>query len=152
MTRTATATAPRRITDVSMVPGVPIVHTEFTLRSRRRHRPPLLFSLQMLGWAPRSDSTLRHMQRLLIAFNLAGSLIAGFRHEPMWFIVSAAAFLLYVIVEDRALRRRISSRAWPSEGFARFNFNTNLYFSLRHMLLGTLLFAVSGSAGSLLGS
>jgi hypothetical protein len=49
------------------------------------------------------------------------------------------------------LRRRIGSRAWPSEGFARFNFNTNLNFGLSHLLLGALVFAAAGMAAATVG-
>jgi hypothetical protein len=92
---------------------------------------------------------LRDVERLLIAVNVAGSVLAGARHEPIWFLASLLGFAVYVVLQDRALRRRIGARAWPSEGFARFNFNTNLYFSLRHLLLGALLFALAGNAASL---
>jgi len=82
---------------------------------------------------------------MLIGFNLAGSLVAGLRHEPLWFLVAIAAFGAYVVIEDRALRRRIGARAWPSEGYARFSFNTNLNFGLGHLLLGAVLFAAAAT-------
>ncbi len=88
---------------------------------------------------------MRDIERLLIGVNLVGSLVAGFRHEALWFPFAVAAFGLYVVVQDRALRRRIGARAWPSEGFARFSFNTNLNFGLSHLILGALLFAVAGT-------
>lgn len=88
---------------------------------------------------------MRSIERLLIAANLAGALIQGVRNEPAWFAVALAGFALYVILADRALRRRIGPRAWPSEGFARFAFNTNLNFALCHLLLGTLVFALAGT-------
>ena len=86
---------------------------------------------------------MRDIERVLVAANLAGSMILGFRHDIAWFVVPLAAFGLYVILADRALRRRIGPRHWPSEGFARFTFNTNLYFAARHMLLGALVFALA---------
>ena len=85
---------------------------------------------------------MREIERLLIVASLAGSLIQGFRHDLTWFPLMVAAFGLYVVLADRALRRRIGPRHWPSEGFARVTFNTNLYFALRHMLLGALLFVL----------
>jgi hypothetical protein len=94
----------------------------------------------------------RDVQRVLIGFNLAGSALAGVRHEPLWFLLAIAAFGAYVLIEDRALRRRIGPRAWPSEGFARFNFNTNLNFGLSHLLLGALVFGVAGMAAGMLGA
>ncbi len=95
---------------------------------------------------------MRDTERVLIWFNLVGSLAAGYRHEPLWFPLAVAAFALYVVVQDRALRRRIGDRAWPSEGFARFTFNTNLNFGLSHLLLGALLFAVAGTISGLVPS
>ena len=68
----------------------------------------------------------------------------------VWLPVPLATFLVYVVIEDRALRRRIGPRAWPSEGYARFAFNTNLYFSLKQILLGGALFVLAGYASGLL--
>ena len=42
-------------------------------------------------------------------------------------------------------------RHWPSEGFARFTFNTNLYFAVRNLVLGALVFAISGTMAGLVG-
>jgi hypothetical protein len=92
---------------------------------------------------------MRDNERVLIWFNLVGSLAAGYRHEPLWFLLAVTVFALYVVIADRSLRRRISSRAWPSEGFARFTFNTNLNFGLGHLLLGALLFAAAGTISGL---
>lgn len=94
---------------------------------------------------------MRDIERVLVGFNLIGSLAAGIRQEPLWFLISMATFGAYVVIEDRALRRRIGARAWPSEGFARFTFNTNLNFGLSHLLLGALLFVVAGMAATILG-
>lgn len=95
---------------------------------------------------------MRDIERALVGLNLVGSLVAGFRHEPLWFPVAVVIFGAYVLVQDRVLRRRIGSRAWPSEGFARFNFNTNLNFGLTQFLLGALLFAMAGTIAGLLGT
>ena len=95
---------------------------------------------------------MRDTERILIWFNLVGSLLAGFRHEALWFPVAVAAFGVYVVIQDRALRRRIGPRAWPSEGFARFNFNTNLNFGLGHLLIGALLFALAGTIAGVIGA
>lgn len=94
---------------------------------------------------------MRDIERILIGCNLVGSLVAGYRHEALWFPIAIAAFGAYVVLQDRSLRRRIGSRAWPSEGFARFNFNTNLNFGLSHLLLGALLFAFAGTLTGLAG-
>jgi len=94
----------------------------------------------------------RDIERILIWFNVFGSLAAGYRHEALWFPIAIAAFGAYLVIQDRALRRRIGPRAWPSEGFARFNFNTNLNFGLSHLLLGALLFAVAGTIAGVVGA
>ena len=90
-------------------------------------------------------------ERLLVAFNIAGCLIQGLRHETGWLFVPLFVFTLYLVLEDRALRRRIGPRAWPSEGYARFAFNTNLFFSLTQLTAGAALFLLAGMAGTTLG-
>ncbi len=94
---------------------------------------------------------MRDIERLLVVANVVGSLALGARHDAMWFLIPLAAFGLYVVLADRALRRRIGPRHWPSEGFARFTFNTNLYFAVRHIGLGAPLFALSGTLAGLVG-
>jgi len=91
----------------------------------------------------RASLNVRDVERVLVGANVCCGLLAGLRHEPLWLLVTVAAFSAYVVIQDRSLRRRIGPRAWPSEGFARFNFNTNLNFGLSHMLLGGVLFAAS---------
>jgi len=86
-----------------------------------------------------------------VVANLGGALIEGLRHDVTWFLLPLAAFGLYVVLADRALRRRIGPRHWPSEGFARFTFNTNLYFAARHIVAGALLFALAGTVAGLFG-
>jgi hypothetical protein len=93
----------------------------------------------------------REIERLLIVVSLAGSAIQGFRHDIAWFLVPLAAYSLYVVLADRALRRRMGPRHWPSEGFARFTFNTNLYFAARNLLLSALVFALAGTLAGLVG-
>lgn len=94
---------------------------------------------------------MRDIERLLAALAIGGSLVAGLWGNPAWFLVLAMALGGYLMHEDRALRRRISDRAWPSEGFARFNFNTNLYFCVRQLGIGALAFAMAGSLRTLVG-
>lgn len=94
---------------------------------------------------------MRDIERLLVAANLVGSLAFGVRHDATWLLIPLAAFGLYVVLADRALRRRIGPRHWPSEGFARFTFNTNLYFAVRHVGLGALLFAIAGTLAGTVG-
>ena len=95
---------------------------------------------------------MRDIERLLIGANIVGSLAFGIRHDATWFLIPPAAFGLYLVLADRAVRRRIGPRHWPSEGFARFTFNTNLYFAARHIGLGALLFALSGTLGGMFGT
>ena len=94
---------------------------------------------------------MRDIERLLVVANVVGSLAFGLRHDATWFLISLLAFGLFVVLADRALRRRIGPRHWPSEGFARFTFNTNLYFAVRHIGLGALLFAVAGTLAGIVG-
>ena len=94
---------------------------------------------------------MRDIERLLAALSIVGSLLAGLWGNPAWFLVLITALGAYLVREDRALRRRIGERAWPSEGFARFTFNTNLYFCVRQIGLGTLVFALAGSLRTVLG-
>ncbi len=95
---------------------------------------------------------MRDIERTLVLANLAAGAMLGFRHDPSWFVLALVSFGFYVVLADRALRRRIGPRHWPSEGFARFSFNTNLYFALRHLLLGALVFAVASSFAGLIGA
>ena len=94
---------------------------------------------------------MREIERILVVAAVIGSLVQGFRHDLTWFPLLLAGFGLYVVLADRALRRRMGPRHWPSEGFARFTFNTNLYFAVRNLVLGTLVFAISGTMAGLVG-
>jgi len=90
----------------------------------------------------------REIERLMILANVGGSLLAGVFHDASWFLLLLAAQALHVVLADRALRRQIGARHWPSEGYARFAFNTNLYFAMRQMLLAAVLFAITGTLSS----
>lgn len=94
---------------------------------------------------------MREIERILVVAGVVGSLVQGFRHDLTWFALLLAGFGLYVVLADRALRRRMGPRHWPSEGFARFTFNTNLYFAVRNLVLGALVFAISGTMAGLVG-
>ena len=41
-----------------------------------------------------------------------------------------------MVAEDYAVRQQIGIRTWPSEGYARFLFGTNLFRAVRNTLLG----------------
>lgn len=97
------------------------------------------------------DLPMLSTERLLVAFNLATCLIQGARHESGWLVVPLLVFTLYLVLEDRALRRRIGPRSWPSEGYARFAFNTNLFFVLTQLTAGAALFALASALGPALG-
>ena len=94
---------------------------------------------------------MREIERLMILANVAGSLLAGVVHDASWFVLLFAAQALHVVLADRALRRQIGARHWPSEGYARFAFNTNLYFAFRQLLLGAVLFASAGTLSGMFG-
>ena len=94
---------------------------------------------------------LRNVERILIVANIAGSLVAGWHGQPGWLPVSVVAFAAFVFIEDRALRRQVGIGHWPSAGFAKFSFGTNLYIALKHILFGALLFVLAGTAASALG-
>ena len=96
------------------------------------------------------STALREIERLMILANVAGSLVAGLFHDASWFVLLLAGQALYLVLADRALRRQIGARHWPSEGFARFTFNTNLYFAFRQMLLAAVLFATTGTLSSMI--
>jgi hypothetical protein len=91
-----------------------------------------------------AERTLPDLERVLIAANLLGALVFGWRHQPDWLFVPALAFGAYVVIADRRLRRQIGPRAWPSAGYARFALNTNLYFAFKHLLVGGLVFLAAG--------
>ena len=90
-------------------------------------------------------AVVRDVERLLIAANIVGSLVAGWQHQPAWLPVPVACFAAYVILQDRALRRQIGFGHWPSAGFARFSLGTNLYFALKNVVLSGLLFVIAGA-------
>jgi hypothetical protein len=93
----------------------------------------------------------REIERLMILANVGGSLLAGVFHDASWFVLLLAAQALHVVLADRALRRQIGARHWPSEGYARFAFNTNLYFAFRQLLLAAVLFASVGTLSGIFG-
>ncbi len=87
---------------------------------------------------------MRDIEKLLFVGNLAASLVLGFRHDPAWFVLALAAFGLYVVLADRALRRRVGPRHWPSEA-SPASALTQSHFALRNLLLGALVFMAAGT-------
>ena len=94
---------------------------------------------------------LRNVERILILANIAGSLVAGWHGQTGWLPLSAAAFAAYLFIEDRTLRRQIGAGHWPSAGFAKFSFGTNLYIALKNIIFGALLFVLARAAASTFG-
>jgi hypothetical protein len=97
------------------------------------------------------ETSVRDFEKLLVLLNIVGSVIQGWRHEVDWLLVPAVAFAAYVVLEDRALRRQIGDRAWPSPGFADFTFGTNLAFMVGNIALSAVLLGVAGAAAGVLG-
>lgn len=94
---------------------------------------------------------MRDVERLLTAANVVGALVEGWRHQPDWLVIPAVVLAAYVVIADRMLRRQIGPRAWPSEGYARFALNTNLYFAFKNLLGGGALFVAAGMLAHALG-
>jgi hypothetical protein len=96
------------------------------------------------------ERTMRDVEKLLVGLNVLCALVAGCRQQPDWLMLPAVAFGAYVLIAHRMLRRQIGDRAWPSEGYARFALNTNLYFAFKHLLFGAVLFLGAGLAAGAL--
>ena len=94
---------------------------------------------------------MRDVERVLIIGSALGSLVFGAQHFTPWLAAPALAFTGLLIAEDRAVNRRIGSGTWPSVGYARFLFGTNLYLTLRNTVLSAAIFAIASTVGSLLG-
>jgi hypothetical protein len=95
---------------------------------------------------------MRPVERLLIYGNIVGTLIYGMQQQAWWLAVPIASFAAYVIIQDQQLRLRIGPRHWPSEGFARFSMGTNLFLMLWNTVLNAVLFALAGTAASIIGN
>jgi hypothetical protein len=93
---------------------------------------------------------MRNRDQLLTNLAFAGSAVAGLLHASTFLLLPPLMFLTVLVLEDRAVRRRIGSGAWPSVGYARFLFGTNLYLLLRNTVFSTAIFAIASTAGSLL--
>jgi len=93
---------------------------------------------------------MRNIDRLLTGTCLGGSILAGVLHAPHWLLVTPLCFAGLLLAEDRQVRQQIGVRSWPSEGYARFLFGTNLYRAVRNTLLSALIFAIAATASSLI--
>lgn len=93
---------------------------------------------------------MRIMERLLNGLCLGGAMLAGANHAPLWLLAAPICLVGLVIAEDRAVRGRIGYRTWPSAGYARFLFGTNLYLAVRNSLFCAAVFAAASMARSLL--
>jgi len=93
---------------------------------------------------------MRDAERFLILFCLGGSVLAGGIHLTPWLIVPPLCFIGLLVAEDRAIHSRMGDGAWPSIGYARFLFGTNLYRAVRNSLLFAGLFAACSAMSDLL--
>lgn len=93
---------------------------------------------------------MRNVERLLTSACFGGSILAGAAHLPQWLLLPPLCFAAMLLVEDRAVHRRIGVRTWPSVGYARFLFGTNLYLAVRNSLFSAAIFAIASTASSLL--
>ncbi len=94
---------------------------------------------------------MRDLERLLLPVSMAGSLLAGIGHATIWIALPPLAFAALLIAEDRAVHRRMGTAHWPSVGYARFVFGTNLYRLGRNSVLSAAIFAIASGTTSLLG-
>jgi hypothetical protein len=93
---------------------------------------------------------MRNIERLLTVLCFGGSVLAGGAHLPQWLLVTPLCFAGLMVAEDYAVRQQIGIRTWPSEGYARFLFGTNLFRAVRNTLIGTGIFIAAAGATSLL--
>lgn len=93
---------------------------------------------------------MRMIERLLAGLCLGVSLVAGTCHSPQWLLLPPVCFAGLLLVESHAVNQRIGVRTWPSPGYARFLFGTNLYLAVRNTALCVALYltvaAVTGLA------
>ena len=94
---------------------------------------------------------MRDLERVLTATCFAGSLAAGIVHASLWLVLPPLAFAALLVAEDRAVHRQIGNSHWPSMGYARFVFGTNLYRLGRNTVLSGAIFAIASGTTSLLG-
>jgi len=78
---------------------------------------------------------MRTMERLLAGMCLGISLVAGTYQSPQWLLLPPACFAGLLLAESYAVNQRIGTRTWPSVGYARFLFGTNLYLAMRNTVL-----------------
>lgn len=95
---------------------------------------------------------MQNIERLLTVLCLGGSVIAGAEHLPQWLLVTPLCFAGLLVAEDHAIRQQIGVRTWPSEGYARFLFGTNLFRGVRNTLLSTGIFVAAAGVSSLVGA
>lgn len=93
---------------------------------------------------------MRKVERLLTTACFSGSLLAGLEHVPQWLALPPLCFTVMLVAENRAVHRRIGIRTWPSVGYARFLFGTNLYLVVRNTLVSAAIFAGTSSLGTFL--
>ena len=92
----------------------------------------------------------RRLRRGLVIGSLFGSLVYGWQHVPVWLFIPPLAFTLYLLLEDRAVRIEVGNGAWPSRGYARFLFGTNVFSMVWNSLLSTAAFGLAAIASAVL--
>ncbi|HEY4201762.1 MAG TPA: hypothetical protein VGM83_14510 [Devosiaceae bacterium] len=89
-------------------------------------------------------------QRFLRFGTVVGSLIFGWNHVPTFLLLPPLASLMLLVAEQHAVRRRIGTVSWASEGYARFLVGTHLHLLLRTAMLSGVIFAIAAGMSSLL--
>ncbi|KKB06791.1 hypothetical protein VE25_21020 [Devosia geojensis] len=79
------------------------------------------------------------------------SALFGWLGQPMWLIVPPACYLAYVVWRDQAIRARIGSAAWASDGFARFLVVADVALMLRNAAGNVIVFLLAGFTRQSLG-
>ena len=95
---------------------------------------------------------MRTIERLLTGTCLGISLAAGSTHSPQWLLLPPICFAGLLLAESHAVNQRIGLRTWPSAGYARFLFGTNLYLAIRNTIFSAALYFAAAQGASILGA
>lgn len=89
--------------------------------------------------------------RWIVIIGTLGSVLFGWHQQAWWLAVPPACYLAYVVWRDQAIRSRIGSVAWASDGFARFLVVADVALMLRNTAGNALVFLIAGVARQQLG-